>query len=74
VSGKRVYLESQNLLTLSGNPQTTVYWTELDALPESISKQLKKGESPWTTIEEKRAIYDKAHKSGDGVNLFLNNP
>ena len=44
----RVYLEHQDMLTVSGGPQTTVYWTELDSLPKEIGEKLKNGIDVWT--------------------------
>lgn len=43
ISRNRVYLEYQDMLTLSGKPKTVVYWTELDKLPVDVAKYLKAG-------------------------------
>jgi uncharacterized protein YceK len=60
-SHSRAYLEFQDMLTLSGNPATVVYWTELDGLPKQLADQLKTGTPPWTPWqlkfkEEERTI------------------
>jgi len=40
-SGNRAYIETQSLFTFSGKPKTTVFWTELDQLPESDVNKLR---------------------------------
>ncbi len=47
ISYTRAYLEYQDMLTLSGQPKTVVFWTNLHDLPEDISQKMRAGESPW---------------------------
>ena len=49
----RVYLEQIDSLSLRSKPTTTVFWTELNELPEDIRAQLQLGESPWTPWNQK---------------------
>ena len=43
----RVYLEQVDSLTIRAKPTTTVFWTELNSLPEDTRAQLKAGKPPW---------------------------
>jgi hypothetical protein len=49
----RAYLEYQDMLTLSGKPKTVVFWTELDGLPDDLTKRLRAGDPPWTPWQER---------------------
>ena len=45
--GGKVYLEHGNMITLSEQPSITVYWTEMNDLPESIKLKIISSEDPW---------------------------
>lgn len=49
---ERVYLEYQTGITFfTKSPATTVYWTELDNLPDDIVEKIKVGMSPWVSFD-----------------------
>lgn len=57
-----VYLEFKNYMTFFRKaPVTTVYWTELDSLPNEISEMIKSGQSPWIPFDHKQ--YEKAEST-----------
>jgi hypothetical protein len=47
ISQHYVYLEFGTALTWNSQPKTTIYWTEIQNLPQRIQRQLYAGESPW---------------------------
>jgi hypothetical protein len=54
-SQTRAYLEYGDVLASGGKSRTIVYWTELEKLPEDVSKELKAGKSPWVPWQEQGA-------------------
>lgn len=53
VSETRAYLEHHEL-GVSSNSRTTVYWTELEALPYNFRNKLKEGAPPCPPLQEER--------------------
>jgi hypothetical protein len=51
VKDGNVYLETGNLITISGNPKVETYWTKFKDLPLDIREMITRNQEPWIPKE-----------------------